>query len=72
MTPEETLPDDLTFSLSCVECDAGMEVVCYDQALAEGWTEIVSDPGGLTWTYLGLCPGCRRAARERERNRRDV
>lgn len=66
MSRPEPIENDLGFSLICRDCDAGMEIVSYDQALSEGWTAIVADPG-LAWNYVGLCPDCRRAEEERDR-----
>lgn len=69
MTLDECIPDGTVFSLTCEQCDAGMDIACYDQALAEGWTNIGYDPGGLAWNYVGLCPDCRRAEETLDRER---
>jgi hypothetical protein len=53
------LPDDVPFSLVCSECDAGMEIETYDQALAEGWTDIDYAPDLPMANFIGLCPNCR-------------
>jgi hypothetical protein len=66
MARPEPIGDDVGFSLICRDCDAGMEIISYDQALSEGWTAIVADPG-LAWNYVGLCPACCRAQDERDR-----
>ena len=68
MSPKDIFPDDVGFSLTCLECDAGMEIVSYDQALSNGWTGISYDPDGLAWNCFGLCPACRRAQDERDRH----
>ena len=69
MALNEQIPDDVAFSLTCEECDAGMDIVSYDHALSEGWTGISYDPDGLAWNFVGLCPDCRRAQDERDRER---
>jgi len=47
------------FTLICDgSCDGGMEFETPEAALAAGWTEIVYDPDGLSWNYLGTCPNC--------------
>jgi hypothetical protein len=52
---------DLTcFSLVCQECDAGMNVLSYGQAIVEGWTDIEYRPDLPMANYCGLCPACRR------------
>lgn len=45
------------FALSCVGCDQGAPET-YDEAIAEGWTDISFDDGP-GWYFLGTCPGCR-------------
>lgn len=50
---------DVPFSLVCSECDAGMNMGSYDQALAEGWAEIDCAPDLPMANYVGLCPDCR-------------
>ena len=52
------------FSLSCAECDAGMDVETPEQAVFEGWSSIyeVDVP---SWNYLGVCPDCRVTAHPR-------
>ena len=67
MSPKDTIPDAADFSLICSECDAGMDIVSYDHALSDGWTGISYDPDGLAWNCVGLCPACRRAQDERDR-----
>ena len=67
MSPKDTIPDNVVFSLICLECDAGMDIVSYDQALSNGWTRISNDPEGLAWNCIGLCPDCRRAHDDRDR-----
>jgi hypothetical protein len=48
----------IPFSLICTECDAGMEIRSYEQAVAEGWTNIEYAPDLPMANYLGLCPEC--------------
>ena len=48
----------LNFSLSCTTCDAGTEVKTRGEAEAAGWSQLLCDPGGISWTWLGLCPEC--------------
>lgn len=52
-------PDDVPFSLTCSECDAGMEVESHPEALALGWTDIEYDPDLPMANFIGLCPECR-------------
>lgn len=54
--------DAIPFSLVCTECDAGMEIRSYDQALAAGWTDIQFAPDLPMANYLGLCPECQELA----------
>jgi hypothetical protein len=51
------------FSMTCRECDAGMDMTSPEQAIAAGWTEIVdaADEGFMEANYLGLCPDCKKA-----------
>lgn len=53
------------FSISCCECDVGSHIGSVEQARAEKWTQIVFDPGGYTWNYLGLCLECRKESEAR-------
>jgi len=64
-----TVPDDVAdavrfstqcteFSLSCIACDAGADIASRDQAMRDGWRQLQFDPGGLGWTWLGVCPDC--------------
>ncbi len=48
----ETFP----FILACTECDVDSPE-SYEQALAEGWKEILPDDGA-GWYFLGLCSDC--------------
>lgn len=48
---------DVGFSLECFNCDAGMDVDSFEQAIILGWEDIQFDDG-LAWNYLGLCPEC--------------
>ena len=46
------------FSLTCLQCDAGNEIQSEQEAERLGWQELKSDPDGLAWTYVGVCPDC--------------
>lgn len=48
------------FTLVCCECDAGMDILTEEQAIAEGWTGIEPAPHLPQANYCGLCPDCRR------------
>lgn len=50
---------DLPFSLSCHACDAGTEIMSFEQAVLEGWTGIEEEVDGLSYNHVGLCPECR-------------
>ena len=52
-------PADICFSLVCTECDAGLNVADYAQAMAEGWSEIDYVPNLPMANFVGLCPNCR-------------
>lgn len=52
---------ECTFSLMCSECDAGMDVVSYEQAMLRGWSDMMPDDHGMSWTWLGTCPDCKMA-----------
>lgn len=52
------LPTDVPFSLVCSECDAGMNVASYEQALVEGWSDIDYAPDLPMANFIGLCPDC--------------
>ena len=45
------------FSLSCSNCDAGMDIETPEQAVLQGWYGIYEDDG-MSWNYLGTCPQC--------------
>jgi hypothetical protein len=49
------------FSLVCRECDAGVDIDSYEQALAAGWSEIDYAPDLPMANFVGLCPDCREA-----------
>lgn len=49
---------DVPFTLTCTECDAGMNIESEPQALAEGWTDIDYAPELPMANYSGLCPDC--------------
>lgn len=48
------------FSLSCVGCDAGMEITSLVMAWVTGWARLENDEvdDGMWWTHLGWCPEC--------------
>jgi len=46
------------FSLSCLDCDAGMEIDSREEAILLGWTGINAYPEGVGYTHLGSCPEC--------------
>jgi hypothetical protein len=50
---------DVPFTLTCSECDAGMEIESHEHAVAEGWTDIDYRPDLPMANYVGLCPVCR-------------
>ena len=62
MPIDPQIPADVPFTLVCERCDAGMEIASYDQALAEGWTEIEFAPDCPQANFVGLCPACQRTA----------
>lgn len=47
------------FSLTCVSCDTGGDIDTPEQAIAEGWTEIVEAIDLPMANYCGWCPECR-------------
>lgn len=51
---------DVPFSLVCMDCDAGMEIGSYAEAVAQGWTDICFAADLPMANYVGLCPACRR------------
>jgi hypothetical protein len=67
MTLPADLPPDVPFSLTCEQCDAGMEIGSYEEAVAAGWTDIEYAPDYLMANFVGLCPGCGLAEQEKER-----
>jgi hypothetical protein len=46
------------FTLACVGCDGGQEIMSHEQAVLAGWTQITYDPTGLGWNYVGHCGEC--------------
>lgn len=46
------------FSLCCVGCDAGMDLLTPEEAIAAGWIEIEEAFDAPTSNYLGICPDC--------------
>lgn len=59
MNSPRQLPTDVPFSLVCSECDAGMGIASYEQAMAEGWTDIDYAPDLPMANFIGVCPDCR-------------
>jgi len=57
---DERIPRDVPFTLSCADCDVGMEIGSYEEALTQGWTSITYTPDLLSVNFVGLCPECRR------------
>jgi hypothetical protein len=57
---DDPIPRDVPFSLTCQQCDAGMEIETYEEALAQGWLDITNAPDLPMANFLGLCPECRR------------
>lgn len=56
----DAIPRHVPFSLVCEECDAGLEIRNYEQAVTAGWTNIVFAPDLPMANFVGLCPDCRR------------
>lgn len=54
----KTTKIDVTFTLTCSDCDAGMNIESEEQALAEGWTGIDYAPELPMANYCGHCPDC--------------
>jgi hypothetical protein len=50
---------DVPFSLVCSECDAGSHIKNWEQAVAEGWSNIDYAPSLPMANYIGHCPECR-------------
>ena len=50
-------PAAFPFSLTCGECDAGMDIGSHVEAVAAGWTDIIFDDGP-SWNFVGTCPDC--------------
>jgi hypothetical protein len=48
---------ELPFSLTCYDCDAGMEISSIEAAVIAGWRMIQADDGP-SWNFLGNCPDC--------------
>jgi hypothetical protein len=49
------------FSLTCSECDGGMEIANRRQAERNGWTGITFAPDLPMANYVGCCPDCQPA-----------
>jgi hypothetical protein len=60
------IPSDVVFSLVCEICDAGSNVTSREQAIAEGWTDIIYAPDLPMANFVGLCPDCKRDEEARE------
>jgi len=52
---EDGIPRSVPFSVSCFECDAATPD-SYEEAVSEGWTQIVFRPEGLAENFMGCCP----------------
>lgn len=51
------IPVEVPFTLSCDSCgNEGPDV--FDDALAEGWSQIRHTPVGESYNFLGCCPIC--------------
>jgi len=61
----DAIPRDVPFSLSCTECDCDSPD-SYEEAIRDGWTEIVYYPEGSSENFLGLCPDCRREEEQKQ------
>lgn len=57
---DDAIPKEVPFSLVCEQCDAGMEIGSYEEALAQGWHFIQYAPDLPMANFVGLCPDCRR------------
>ena len=49
---------DVRFTLICCQCDAGMEITSYDQAVAAGWSAIDYAPELSMANFIGVCLDC--------------
>jgi hypothetical protein len=63
---QEEIPADVVFSLVCEVCDAGSNITCHEQAIAEGWTDIIYAPDLPMANFVGLCPDCKREEEARD------
>jgi hypothetical protein len=61
---DDSIPPDVPFSLVCEQCDAGMEIGSYEEAVAQGWHFIQYAPDLPMANFVGLCPACRQAEEE--------
>lgn len=52
---EDGIPRTVPFSVSCFDCDAATPD-SYEEAVTEGWTQIVFRPEGLAENFMGCCP----------------
>lgn len=69
MTLPEGVSPSVPFSLACEDCDGGMEIGTYEEAIRLGWTDIVFAPNQLMANYLGLCPECRQRQEQLQQGR---
>ncbi len=67
----DAIPRDVPFSLSCVECDVDSPDT-YEDAVDDGWTQIVYYPQGCSENFLGLCPVCRREEEQQQTRLREA
>jgi len=50
----------MPFVLACWECSADEgDCQTVEEATAAGWDDVVADPEGFCWNYIGLCPDCK-------------
>ncbi len=66
MSDRLRFPEDVPFTLICVECDVDGPG-SYDEALVEGWQRVTYDPELPSSYFIGVCPECvREGSRYRE------
>ena len=46
-------------SLTCYDCDVGQDIVSLQQAIDDGWTELVGHESLTAISHRGICPACR-------------
>jgi hypothetical protein len=70
MNPDH-IPADVPFSLVCEDCDGGMEIRSYEEAIRMGWTDITYTLDLPMANFLGVCPDCRQRRDDEERRLRE-